>query len=730
MMVRWRQSTGLALVVAAAAAGAAELRQPVQLCGCAAPGTRGAAQQTWDWGPRSAASAQTKPSPVRLRANRTLCLHAGAVTGRAEPQALFVAECSSAPNLTFVPKMKRLNARDTSVLQQQRPLGGSQKTMCVDAAGMSERLQLYACIDDDNDQQYAGIDGVGTIVDLWTGFSNCVGVAGPDCAAPRLLPASTPPAPAPAPAPPRSPSGFAERWCPRYHASRGTDPSGALIFHGETFIFPDGSDDNTTIPPHHYGTKDLLTWTRYPMGWEGDTGSITVTSQGIFRMWPQGGAAGAIARARLLNNDSMLSNWSKPVTAIPVPNGVKGKTVANFRDPSRAVQLSDGHYYLAVGSDDGNNTGLGTGITADGVAAMRLFRSADDSLQEWTDVGMPFVAHATQGYVNYSSGAWSPNPVTPAPFLECPDLFRSSNLVVMVASYNDFAGVPMMHGQDGMSAEWRTGGFTNSTDGSMRWETKHSGVLDYGAYYAQKTAGEALTPNEGRRVLFAFTGWHERTGGSINAACGISHLMPRDLSVAADGRLQIAPVPEIGNLKLGASSALKMDGEATVVGSQVMVSMICTGVPEPPRLALGVVPPRARRAVGIDILLDAAAGEWTRVGYDLDSGVLFVDQSHTNAHNPALSDAYQTTAPLQTVTGSATSTLNITVLVDGGLVESYANDHVVISSLLSPSTNGSIAAEMRSVRAVSTGRSTGSGDTVTSTASCTATAWKMRSIGN
>jgi sucrose-6-phosphate hydrolase SacC (GH32 family) len=134
--------------------------------------------------------------------------------------------------------------------------------------------------------------------------------------------------------------------------------------------------------------------------------------------------------------------------------------------------------------------------------------------------------------------------------------------------------------------------------------------------------------------------------------------------------------------------------------------------------------------VGIDILLDAAAGEWTRVGYDLDSGVLFVDQSHTNAHNPALSDAYQTTAPLQTVTGSATSTLNITVLVDGGLVESYANDHVVISSLLSPSTNGSIAAEMRSVRAVSTGRSAGGGDTVTSTASCTATAWKMRSIGN
>jgi hypothetical protein len=32
----------------------------------------------------------------------------------------------------------------------------------------------------------------------------------------------------------------------------------------------------------------------------------------------------------------------------------------NFRDPSRAVQLSDSHYYLAVGSDDGNATGHGS----------------------------------------------------------------------------------------------------------------------------------------------------------------------------------------------------------------------------------------------------------------------------------------------------------------------------------------------------------------------------------
>ena len=180
----------------------------------------------------------------------------------------------------------------------------------------------------------------------------------------------------------------------------------------------------------------------------------------------------------------------------------------------------------------------------------------------------------------------------------------------MISSYNDFASVPMMHGQDGQGAEWRTGSLeppaiqtnlTNASDeeeeknggGQMRFKTVHAGVLgecsaqlrplalqslpffslnasrpcengvwsarslqlslsldttcccfvaamqmpagvhlpdclsvrgnpfiDYGAYYAQKTAGEAFHPESGRRVIFAFTGWHEREGGLVNEACG------------------------------------------------------------------------------------------------------------------------------------------------------------------------------------------------------------------
>eukprot|EP01051_Picozoa_sp_SAG22_P011801 SAG22_NODE_1168_length_5271_cov_13.249613_3_plen_224_part_00 len=221
--------------------------------------------------------------------------------------------------------------------------------------------------------------------------------------------------------------------------------------------------------------------------------------------------------------------------------------------------------------------------------------------------------------------------------------------------------------------------------------------------------------------------------------------MPRDLSVAAsDGRLHIVPVPEISNLKLsGVATTLAVNGTAKTLGAQVMVQLTCSGLP-PPVAPAGVDEPdlvlqqqdrrprqrqpphptqRAVRAVGVDVLLDSAAGEWTRVGYDLDTAVLFVDQGHTNAAVAALSDAYQTTAPLPEVTGRAVTSLNMTVLVDGGLLESFLNCQVVISSLLSPGFNTSSSSEpaARQVRAFSTGGGLAG-------LACRGEAWALRDV--
>ena len=214
----------------------------------------------------------------------------------------------------------------------------------------------------------------------------------------------------------------------------------------------------------------------------------------------------------------------------------------------------------------------------------------------------------------------------------------------------------------------------------------------------------------------------------MNKACGISHLMPRDLSVGDDGRIQIVPVPEIANLKVGKTVDIPLNGAELQLGSQVMVTLSCHSMPRPPHIHhhRGTVPPKAQNAVGVDVLVDHSTGEWTRIGYDLDSGVIFVDQSHTNSYSPSLSDAYQTTDSLPVVMGGAVAKLNITVLVDGGLLESYANDHVVISSLLSPSSNGSSHPEARGVRAFWVASNAGASNATGPT--CQANAWKLRKV--
>ena len=207
-------------LAAASAAAAPAGKLPVQLCAC---DPAHAASQQWTWGQRRADAAHpgaaTTPEPLRLKAHPNLCLFDG--WGK-KPTYLYVDECSAGtpPKLSFRSEHNPGLVRDHAVLTDG--LG------CVDADGMSSNLQLYHCLPDDDDQQYAGIDGYGLIVDRWTGFSNCVGVVNGSSCAPPAGASSSPPHP-PAPAPAGVPSTYMS---PRYHLNDGpyrqSDPSGCI----------------------------------------------------------------------------------------------------------------------------------------------------------------------------------------------------------------------------------------------------------------------------------------------------------------------------------------------------------------------------------------------------------------------------------------------------------------------------------------------------------------------
>ena len=241
-----------------------------------------------------------------------------------------------------------------------------------------------------------------------------------------------------------------------------------------------------------------------------------------------------------------------------------------------------------------------------------------------------------------------------------------------------------------------------------------------GAYYASKTSADSRFDGQadsGRRVVHAFTGWTERSSSLFGHGCGQHHLLPRDIWVdAVDDRLRIAPIPERALLRAGgglgaAPHRLVANGPAVALGSVCEIAVRCTRTGSGADINTGWV--------GVDVGLDVAVGQWTRVGYDLATRQLFVNQSRTDILMPPnFTATFQATDDMRKISGSVLSDFNITVLADGALLESFINDYAVISSQLSPSTSG-LAPALRSVRLLLAGGAERGG------VSCEADGWKL-----
>jgi hypothetical protein len=205
------------------------------------------------------------------------------------------------------------------------------------------------------------------------------------------------------------------------------------------------------------------------------------------------------------------------------------------------------------------------------------------------------------------------------------------------------------------------------------------GIMDYGNGYAAKTGTTFAAAGGDRRVVFGFTGWTEP---SADPACGRAFIIPRDLTLGADGASpRINPIPELVRLRnvTGGTSALVVSTGASgapaastqlVGGVQVWVSIVCS-LPSPPPSSGAVF---ARVLASPD-----GATAYTEVGYDFAAGALYVDHSRCCAAPNAI--VQRAPAPAADMDGG---TLNVTVLVDGSLIEAFAGGLVTITALVSP----------------------------------------------
>jgi beta-fructofuranosidase len=322
------------------------------------------------------------------------------------------------------------------------------------------------------------------------------------------------------------------------------DPNGPIFWQGMYHMFFQYNPNAAVWGDMHWAhavSPDMIHWRHLPIAlaptpdWADadgcftgsavdDHGTATLIYTGVKSVAPEfatlrdGSHNFREVQCLATSTDPRLRTWTKWKTPIIEPPA--DPLLTGFRDPF--LWRDGGWWYLGVGS----------GVRRQGGRVL-LYRSQD--LRRWE-------------YLNpLASGKWiekeNINPVDSGEMWECPDFFALGKKHVLLYST---AG----------KVVWETGELDPK---ELLFYPQRSGVLDYGAYYAQKTQLDA----KGRRVLW---GWipESRPEAELSAAGWAGCMaLPRVLSLNADNDLEmrVAAIAESLRAKRLANIALSTSSE-------------------------------------------------------------------------------------------------------------------------------------------------------------------------
>jgi len=302
------------------------------------------------------------------------------------------------------------------------------------------------------------------------------------------------------------------------------DPNGLVYYQGYYHVFYQHNPFGPRWGSMHWGharTKDFITWEHLPLALApsepydagGCFSGSAVAADGLLHLFYTGvrmeGDKLVQVQCRAISQDGV--HFTKDPRN-PLISSYPREGSADFRDPR--VWRHGGAWYMAVGS--GKN----------GRGKVLLYRS--DNLSRWDYVGVAAESHGTQGAI------W-----------ECPDLFPLGGKHVLLVSpvEREPRRVLCFVGEMDYAA------------GQFRKEAE--GELDKGPdFYAAQTFF-----GSDRRILLA---WMQSWEGEIptqeqNWAGAFT--LPRELSLDAAGRLRVAPVPELKQLRTGVVFSSEVDLE-------------------------------------------------------------------------------------------------------------------------------------------------------------------------
>ena len=328
---------------------------------------------------------------------------------------------------------------------------------------------------------------------------------------------------------------------PRFHfvspAGWLNDPNGVSQWNGTYHLFyqynPEGAFHHR-IQWGHATSTDLVTWTDQPVALEPSAGpdadgcwSGVLVNDGGTPTLVYSGRLGERELPCVAVGSADLLSWSKvpenPVIAAP-PAGVD---ITAYRD--HCVWREGTTWRQLVGS----------GIRGRGGTAF-LYESSD--LRSWDYIGPLFIGDASQGDpadTDWTGTMW-----------ECVDLFRAGGGALGAASLGSVQ--PDTDPDVLVFSAWDDG----ETRHPLYWTGRYSGDsfqpaalhrLDYGGRFFY--APQSFEDGSGRRIMF---GWmQEGRSDAAMVEAGWSGVMslPRVTTLANDGTLALAPVPEVEKLR-------------------------------------------------------------------------------------------------------------------------------------------------------------------------------------
>jgi beta-fructofuranosidase len=332
------------------------------------------------------------------------------------------------------------------------------------------------------------------------------------------------------------------------------DPNGPIYWKGKYHMFFQYNPNAAVWGDMHWNhavSDDMVHWKHLPIalaptpGWDDadgcftgsavdDHGTATVLYTGVRSVAPEratlrdGHANFRETQCLATSTDPQLLKWTKWKT--PVIEPPQEPRLTGFRDP---FLWRDGDlWYLGVAS----------GLRRVGGNAL-LYRSKD--LRQWE-----YLRPLAQGKWTEKQNT---NPVDSGEMWECPDFFVLGKKHVLL--YSTAGGV-----------WWETGELDPK---ELEFHSQRRGVLDHGAYYAQKTQLDA----HGNRILW---GWiTEKRPDSELRAVGWAGCMalPRVLSLSPEGDLEMRVAPEVESLRVKQVSLFRMDRASSqpagIAGAQI-----------------------------------------------------------------------------------------------------------------------------------------------------------------